>query len=123
MDDFSNNIPPSSSHGGRNIAIVGGAVLIIIVGFLVLKYWSKLTSVSPFGTGQEAPQKIYTPAEKAQLLRSLQQTSSTTGAQSPPITPAAKAQLLQQVSTQNSAQPAPQPSTAEKMKLLQSLQH
>ena len=114
-------LPP---HHTSRILVVGGAMLIIIVGVLVVIFWDRLASLSPAGpssTSQEVPQKIYTPEEKTQILKSLQQDSSAdASAQIPPTTPQERTEILQQLNTTEPEKAASQPSAEERMKLLQS---
>lgn len=115
---------PHSRHHTSRIFVVGGALLIIILGIFVAQYWHTLVAPPPTalpGTPVEAPPRQYTASEKAQLLQSLQESPASDEAQAS-STAAERAQVLQQVSADNNSQASPQPSTAEKMKLLQSLQ-
>jgi len=123
MDDIYQNGEPAPSRRGNRVLIAGGAVLILIAGFLILTYRHQLFPSSPTGipgVNQGAPQTINTPEEKAKLLQSLQRSSSG-GTEASSTTQAERARILQQVSAQSASSSASQPSEDEKAQLLQSL--
>ena len=112
-------IPPAEAPASRRGPVVFAAVVVLILGILVAIFWRELLSLpssfSPRSSGEAAEQASPTAEEKARLLESAVETSSTAP---PPVSAGAKTTLLEEGSTGAVSAPDSAISAEEKAKLL-----
>ena len=115
-------MPEESSHPGRSIAVVAGAVLIVALGLFFFLY--DHSAPSPYSMPQtNVPQEPVTPEQNEAVLQAAATTTVSSQADAQPAMPSANEQILENAQSQGeaSAPPAPSPQDEDaKMKLLQS---